>query len=309
MFSLWPLRPQSRRPFVPLVLCVGVCAISFAAIFFRQAAPTHPLISAGVRLLIAGTILLPVTIRAARSGVLTGPVVKAGILAGLLYAAHFGTWVWSLSLTTVAASVTLVTATPLFLAVIAVFTGRDRPDKKLWISLSLAVAGVAMIGGVDFGTSTTALIGDVLALCGAAAIALYMLVVRPFGEKLEIWSFAGIATLTGGCTLLSLAFVLGIPIEVSSTEAFFYLFLAALIPQLIGHSALTWCLRYTSPTIVGISTLGEPVGSTLLAWWLLDEIPAAGILVGCTITLSAVIFTLLRPGESEVKNFDEVTSE
>lgn len=277
---------------MPVALVIAVAAISFAAIFFRKASPTHPLTSAGVRLVIAAVALSPFVVRAWRAGRLPRKHVRAGLLAGVLYGVHFGAWVASLELTTVAASVTLVTATPLLLALAAVATGRDRPTGRLWVALGLAALGVAIIGGTDLGSSATALAGDGLALLGCAAIAGYLLIARGLGKSLDVLGFTGVATAVGGVLLLTVAVVCGVDPLPASGDAWMWLALAALIPQLVGHSLLTWSLRHTTPTVVGLSTVGEPVGSTLLGVWLLAEVPGGLTLLGCGITLSAVVLAL-----------------
>ena len=211
-------------------------------------------------------MLAPMAIRSLKAGRGTPALFRAGGIAGILYGLHFGTWVTSLTLTSVASSVTLVTATPLLLGLHALFTGRDRPNMRHWLSIGLAIIGLAVIGNHDGGLGTDALLGDAFALAGAAAMAAYMLVSRALGDELDIWIFGGIATSVGGSALLITALVLGIPIEAASSEAFFYLFLAALIPQMVGHNLLTWVLQHTRPTIVGIATIGEPVGAAFLGW-------------------------------------------
>ncbi len=275
----------------PLVIVVGVAAISLAALFFRLAAPTHPLTSAAIRLLVASVLLSPFVVRGALGDRIDLRFLQYACLGGLFYAIHFGTWVWSLQLTTVAASVTLVTATPLLLAVWGTIRGVDRPSGQLWTALALAMAGVMTIGGVDMGESTAAFIGDGLAFAGAAAMAGYMLTVRRLGA-IDVFAFTGIATFVGGLVLTTIALVTGIGVAPASWPAFGFLVLSALIPQLVGHSALTWALRHATPTTVGIATLGEPVGATLLAWAFLDEVPAAVTLVGCTLTLTAVALAI-----------------
>lgn len=273
---------------------VAVVAISFAAIFFRKAAPTHPLVMAGIRLSIAAVVLAPFVVRGFRRGRLPRPVLISALVAGLAYAAHFGTWVTSLTLTSVAASVTLVTATPLLLALVALATGRDRPDRRHYLSIALAIAGLTFIGGADLANSD-ALLGDGLAFLGAAAMAAYMLLVRRHGSALDVWAFSGVATFVGGVTLLMTAALSGVPIEVPTTDAGIYIVLAALVPQLIGHTCLTWALRHTRPTVVGIATVGEPVGSTILAMIWLGEQAGGWVLAGCAIVLLAVAISLLEP--------------
>jgi drug/metabolite transporter (DMT)-like permease len=237
-------------------------------------------------------LLSPFVVRAARRGSLPGRVVRGSLLAGLFYAVHFGAWVWSLALTTVAASVTLVTATPLLLAAAAVVTGRDRPTGRLWAALTLAAVGVTIIGGTDLGRSPTALVGDGLALLGCAGMAGFLLIGRRLGRSLDVLAFAGIATGVAAVVLLGLSAALGVDLRPASGEALFYLVLAALLPQLVGHNLLTWSLRHTTPTVVGLATVGEPVGSTLLGLALLSEVPSPWVLAGCTVTLAAVALAL-----------------
>ena len=286
-------------------LWIGVLSISFAAIFFRKAQPTHPLVAAAVRLGVAALILAPMGVRGFRRGHLSGVVLSRAAAAGLMYAVHFGAWVTSLALTTVAASVTLVTATPLLLAGVSLITGRDKPDRRLWAALGLAVVGVAIIGAADLAGpdgAAAALAGDALALLGAMAMAGYLLLARSLGPDLDVWAFASVATAVGACSLLVVAISLGVPVTVASPQALGYLALAALLPQLVGHTLLTWALRHTRPTAVGVATVGEPACSTALAWLWLGEPVRWVVGVGCVVTVLAVIAALRRHGRSPVVN-------
>ena len=286
-------RPESApNALVAAALLVAVTAISFAAIFFRKAQPTHPLTSSAIRLVIATALLLPFTVRGWRRGTLTRRQLRTGAIGGVLYGLHFGSWVWSLGLTTVAASVTLVTATPLLLAIIALLTGRDRPTPRLWLSLCVALCGVLLIGGHDFGQGADALIGDGLALLGAAAMAGYLLLVRAEPGAIDVLAFSGVACGVGAMTLLLSALAAGVSLEPSSQEALLYLALAALIPQIVGHGLLTWSLKHTTPVAVGIATVGEPVGASVWGWLWLNEAVAPQVLTGCALTLTAVILAL-----------------
>ena len=276
---------------VRLALVAAVLSISFAGPFFRMAQPTAPLVSAGLRLAIASALLAPFVWRGWRAGRLPRAHVKAGLLAGVLYGVHFGAWVWSLALTSITASVTLVTATPVLLAVIGVITGRDRPSGRLWRAIGVATVGVLIIGGTHLTADPTALLGDALAFLGAAAMAAYMLVVRPL-KDVDPLAFTGVAAMVGAAVLLTSATMLGLPLTAASPQAWGFLLLAALIPQLIGHTLLTWSLRHTPPAVVGMATVGEPVGSTIIAfmWW--GEVVGWQVGLGCAVTLVGVLAAL-----------------
>jgi len=254
------------------------------------------LVKAGVRLIVAGLLLAPFALRSLRRAPPSRDelrhTVKAGALGGVFYGIHFGAWVWSIDLTTVAASVTLVTSTPLMLAMVALVTGRDRPSRGLWLAVCLAGIGMLIIGGSDWRLSPEALAGDGLALLGAAGMAAYLLLGRRLGRRLNVWVFSACATAVGGTLLLLSAVLAGIHPLPSSWAALGFLVAAAALPQLVGHTLLTWSLRHTRPTVVGMATVGEPVGSTFLAWIWLGETVAGTVAVGCLITLSAVLVAL-----------------
>jgi len=290
-----PLKPAAGNRLVAPALFVAVVAISFAAIFFKKSQPTHPVVAAGIRLAIAALLFLPMALRSWRQGKGSRQLIVSGLWAGVFYALHFGTWVTSLTLTSVASSVTLVTATPLLLGVYALVAGTDKPEKRHWISIALALVGLSVIGSHDSQAGNDALLGDLFAFGGAAAMAGYMLISRRLGESLDIWIFGGLATSVGAATLLGTALLLDIPIQPSSDEALMYLALAALVPQLIGHNLLTWSLRHTRPTVVGISTIGEPIGAALLGWLWLGEAVSSTVGLGCSITLAAVVLAVWKP--------------
>jgi drug/metabolite transporter (DMT)-like permease len=64
--------------------------------------------------------------------------------------------------------------------------------------------------------------------------------------------------------------------------------LLAVVPQLLGHSSFNWALRYLTATYVAVTVMLEPIGSTLLAWLLLDEPPTVVKVVGGALILSGV---------------------
>ncbi len=275
----------------------AVLALSTAAPFFRQAEPTHPMAAAALRLAVACVCLLPFLVRAMRRGTTPRRFWGHAGAAGIFYALHFGLWVTSLTLTTVAASVTLVTATPVLLAVWAVMWKRDEPTRRTWGALGLCVVGMVIIGGYDIGVSMDHLIGDALALGGAAAMAGYLLVARRLGN-FDVLAFMAVATGAGAAVLYVACFVTGVDPRPASWEAFVFIALAALVPQLIGHNVLTWALRHTTPTNVGIATVGEPVGATILAWLWLGETIGWVTATGCVIVLVGVVtaITEREPG-------------
>jgi len=73
-----------------------------------------------------------------------------------------------------------------------------------------------------------------------------------------------------------------------SGMTYVWILLLALLPQLIGHTTFNWILRYLPVTLVAITTLGEPIGSAVLAYFILKELPAYLTLFGGVLILIGI---------------------
>jgi len=213
--------------------------------------------------------------------------IRWALVGGVCYAVHFGAWVWSLTLTSIAASVTLVTVTPLILGFAGWFLGSDQPSRKLWSALFLSVVGVTIISSGSSDGAVGSQIGNVLAFVGAVAMAGYFLVARRLRQHSSILLLS-IATGTGGVLLLCTALATGISIIPASMESFFWIAMATLIPQLIGHTALTVSLKTAPPTTAAMATVAEPIGATVVAWFVLGQAVGVWTLIGSAVTMCGV---------------------
>jgi drug/metabolite transporter (DMT)-like permease len=65
----------------------------------------------------------------------------------------------------------------------------------------------------------------------------------------------------------------------------------ALITQLIGHSSYNWALRWFSASLIAVSLLGEPIGATIMAWFLFNEKLTVAKVIGGGLILAAIALT------------------
>ncbi len=112
-------------------------------------------------------------------------LAAAGVCLGL----HFATWISSLSYTSVASSVVLVTTSPFFVGLGAHFLLRERVPVVMFVGVALAVVGGALIGWGDVAVSGRALWGDVLALAGALAASAYYLIGRSLRQHMSLLAY------------------------------------------------------------------------------------------------------------------------
>ena len=282
--------PDAAPPFNPyLALIIGTMAVSTGAIFARLAdAPS--LVIAAYRVGIASLILAPVTWWKARDEIVTLSKrdLKLAVLSGFFLALHFATWISSLEYTSVANSVVLVNTNPLWVGLLTPLIAKEKVKRAALISIIISVIGGAIIGYGDFATGGKALLGDGLALAGSLCAAVYLLLGRNLRRKLSLLPYIFICYGSAAVILWVIVLSLGLPISGFSTGTVAAFWGMALIAQIIGHSTYNWALKWLSAGLIAVSLLGEPIGSTILAYFLFDEGLTVYKIVGGGIILSAI---------------------
>ncbi|MCX8117877.1 MAG: DMT family transporter [Desulfobacterota bacterium] len=277
-----------------LFLPVGIVAISTASIFIKLCeAPA--LVIAAYRLALASLLLLPWAAYRKVWRNWTGVEWRWLILSGVFLALHFAFWIASLKFTSVASSVVLVSTNPLFVGLGASMFFKEPLRPTLILGILLSVAGSGLISFGDVALSKEALMGDGLALLGAVAASGYLLVGRKMRKGQDLLSYIFPVYSTGAIllTLISLAFqkpFFGYP-----PVTYLFLFLLAVVPQLIGHTTFNWALKYLPASMVAIAILGEPVGSTILAFFILGETLTFLKVIGGLLILTGILTALRQP--------------
>jgi drug/metabolite transporter (DMT)-like permease len=277
-----------------IIMAVGVIAMSSASIFIRWALVegVPPLGIAAYRLTIA-TLVLTIPMlrqRAYQDYAKLEPrqwMLLVG--SGVLLALHFAAWITSLANTSVLSSVVLVTTTPLWIGMASPLLLHEHSPKTVWVGLVVAMFGGALIGLADLsGTATLTGWGDLLALCGAVFAAGYLMIGRGVRAHLSFVAYVWLVYGVAAVVLICWALLARTPLTGYSMRALLWLAAVALIPQLIGHTAANYVLRHVSATLVGISVLGEPIGSAALAIVFLGEHPGTFQLIGGAVILAGI---------------------
>jgi drug/metabolite transporter (DMT)-like permease len=261
----------------PLIAYAAVPALAIA--FWRNA--------------LAAGVLAPVTLTVRRTelrAAVAGDARRHGryaVLAGLALAAHFGTWMPAVQLSTVATAAALVATQPVWQGLIAVGQGR-RPGPLVWVGIAAAVAGAAVATGADLTAGGDAALGDVLAVVGGAFAAVY----TALGEQAR----TGLTTVTyttvcyGVCALVlgAVCLVTGVPLAGYDPRGWAAILGLVVGAQLLGHSMFSYALERISATTISVLILLEVPAAALLAWLWLDQVPRPAALPGLALILLGV---------------------
>ena len=291
-------------PFV--VLGIGLTAISFGAILARtaQGASIPSLSIAAWRLGLAALLVTPFALwflisrkTAARAAGqdLSAPYshrqLGLGLAAGLCLALHFGTWISSLEYTSVASSTALVTTNPLWIGLASFVLFRETPGRAMLAGIALSLAGSFLIFLSDsqhVASGSNSLLGNALALVGSWCFSAYLIIGRRLRAGLTLTLYIWLAYGIAAIFLFAAAGTSGAPLSGYSIAGWASLIGLAIGPQLIGHTSYNWSLKHVSATFVAVVTLGEPIGSALMAFAFFGETLAPLQAVGFALLLCGI---------------------
>ena len=292
-------KPAQTRLFV--VLACGILAVSTASILIRAVRDdgVPPLVIAAYRLTFAALILTPIVLHSRRAELrrLTRRDWQWALFSGFFLALHFATWISSLFYTTVTSSVVLVTTGPIWVALLSWLIWRERMTRPIVIGLIIAVVGGILVGFSDsegLGLGGTQLWGDFLALAGAWFVAGYLLIGRQLRNRMSLLTYIYIVYGSAALWLIALAALSGASFTQQANgqpypaSAYVWMLLLAILPQLVGHSSYNYALRFLPPTYVAIVSLAEPIGSAILAFVLLQEVPPPLTIFGAIVILIGI---------------------
>ncbi|MCP3853208.1 MAG: DMT family transporter [Actinomycetia bacterium] len=218
------------------------------------------------------------------------------LASGGALAIHFSTWLASLRMTSVAASVTLVSTAPAFVAVYRHLTGIRVPPRQ-WMAIGLALIGVVVITAGDAGAvgdsfDGEALRGDGWALVGGVAMAAYLLLGERLRQELSTPAYAARTYGVAAGALLITALASGV--DLVGYDGRTWLAIGAMVvgPQLAGHTVLNHLLARVGSVTVSLSLLAEPVGAALLTGLVFAEVPPLAVWLGAPLVLAGLALVI-----------------
>jgi len=281
---------MDRRILLTVVLGFGIVVISTAAILIKLCEDAPAAVIAAGRMTTAALVLLPIgfATRGRRLVEVPRHCRPYLVLGGVFLAAHFFFWMASLKHTSVASSVVIVTTNPLFIGVASFFLFKERIGRGLVFGIILAIAGGALVALSDTQAGAGSLRGDLLSLLGAIMASCYLLTGRKVRREVDILSYILPVYGTAAVLLCALAVARGELLVHYNPATYLWLVLLGLGPQLVGHSALNWGLKHLSATFIAVCILGEPIGASVLAYFLLGERATALQIAGGGLILTGI---------------------
>ena len=285
-----------NKPYIALF--ISIVSVSFASIFIVSIQNNVPSLSIALyRLLFTTLLLLPFVLLNKKTRDELGNLPRSTLLImvgiGLVLAAHFALWITSLGLTSVASSVILVTAHPVLVGPISHFFLKERLSYINSIGITISLFGVVILVFGNYGLSAMTLEGNILAMLGGIAAGVYILGGRKIRKTVSVGSYAFVVYGVGTIALLFICLFFKAPVYGFSLESYGIILSMAVVAGIFGHTLYNWTLEHVRASLASVALLGEPIGSTLLAFAIpgINQIPSQYTVLGGGIILAGIYLT------------------
>jgi drug/metabolite transporter (DMT)-like permease len=284
-----------------VALFISIVSVSFASVFIVSIQNNVPSLSiAFYRLFFTTLLILPLVFLRSKTRKelfnLPRQTYYIMIIIGMILAAHFALWITSLKLTSVASSVILVTAHPLLVGPVSHFLFKEKLSFVNAFGIALSVSGVFILiyGNYGFASGVLdTLEGNILAILGGVAAGLYILGGRKIRKTVSVGSYAFVVYGVGTVALFFICLFFNSPLYNFSLVDYSIIILMAVVAGVLGHTLYNWTLEHVRASLASVALLGEPLGSTLLAFiipWI-NQIPSYYTMLGGGIILIGIYLT------------------
>jgi len=256
-------------------LIVGVFSCSTSVIFIKLSTE-HPLLLATYRLFVAAIFLTPIFIRekkrlAQNYGIYS---LRKSLLPGIVLAFHFITWITGARLTMASNATIIVNMVPIVMPLFSFFLLREKITKQEYIGTAIALAGLALLSGMDFHIAKNNFLGDVLSFIAMILFALYLALGRKNRGIPHLMLY--LVPLYYVAALFSLGFSIFFinPIKPYTIKNILLILGLGIIPTIVCHSLLNYAMKYFRSQTVSLINLTQFIFAAIMGFIFLNETPS-----------------------------------
>ena len=201
---------------------------------------------------------------------------KGGLLIGLFSGISTGTFVFAIVYTSIANALVIISTGPIMIAIVAWFLLKEKSSLFTWTSMIIVFIGIYIVMSGSFGGDS--LIGDFFALITAVMMGFTFTLTRKYKDVNMVPVNA-----IGGLIAALIAFLMANKITVPAEVVGYIIAMGAILS--ISFSLITIAPRYMPAAEVGMIMPLETVLGSLIAWYVINEVPSVNALVGGTIVI------------------------
>ncbi len=239
----------------------------------------------GSRFTIASLCLLPLCYRPLLSANVRDVLSASGV--GLLLGSAVMTWIYAISISdTLGEGAFIMSLSMLFVPIVAWVMFRQRPQRIFWVSLPIAVMGLACLSLAD-GWQPSA--SQLWFLGAALLLALHFNVNSTFSQKLPVLLLTCLQLFSAGCLGLVVSYFMeSFPSEVAPS-IWWWFALSTLLATSLRYVMQTMGQKFVQAGNAALIMILEPVWTVVLSILWYGEVLTTNKLIGCLLILFSLV--------------------
>ena len=273
------------------LLAVALLAVSSSAWVVRFLPDTSAITLAFWRMFLASAMVFILSYKTLTRFVPNKKILLAGIFLGI----HFALFFRAVQLTSIAEAALLGTTAPIFTEIYGFLFKRKKPVVMVLVGLFVAFLGAGTLVSQSSFSETSSL-GNIFAVFCSVAMALVLILGKEVRKETPVFEYTRWLFFFAATTLFFISLLVDVSVFSFTLKEFCWFLFLALVPTMVGHNIFYYLIKNLSTTTVAAVPLGEPVVSSVGAFFLFGEPVSVAVAVGGSITLLGV-FLVIRFGD------------
>ncbi len=273
-----------------MILALALVSVSSTAVVIRYVELVPALTLAFWRMLSASFFLWCYSIKKSQSLIPLNNKYRI-LFAGFFLGMHFALFFVGVRSTSVASATLLANTGPIFTSLISRFSGQRVP-RSVVLGLLISIFGIIFVQWSDFSAEGNNSWGNVFSLLSGFCIAMTYMFASEIRKDTENVLYGRSVFFIAAVTICVIAILSGVSIfSFSKNDIVWFVFLG-IVPSILGHNMLNYCIKYLSPTAVASIPLGEPIIASALCYFLFFETVPFSALLGAPFVFCGIIITI-----------------
>jgi len=213
------------------------------------------------------------------------------VLSGAcLFAVNIALWCSALNFTTASIVTLLDNTAPIWVGLFSWLVLHEKQNGYYWLGLCLAIIGSFLLVAQNVpGQGSSQGVGILLSVASGISYAGYILVTQRARQFVSSIQYSWMVSAVGSVLLFIIGTATGALRESLSFESYLLIFLMALSSQVFGWYLVNEALGKLPAAGASVSLVGQPLVTTILAVFILKEVPTMMQLIGGIICLIGII--------------------
>jgi len=189
---------------------------------------------------------------------------------------------------------------PLAMPVILWLLYKERINRREIYATGISVIGLVLLISSDIVVSPSFLIGDGLALLAMVMLTFYLCLSRRLTHLPSIWLYVVPMYALGGILFFTIGLIFTDSYAPSGWSEWWPVLGLGLLPTVVGHSMLNWCMQRMRGQIVALINMLHPVFAGIIGFAAFSEEPTTLFYIAGSLLSIAVLVVILGPERNDV---------